>query len=835
MSSAVTRSQKREEMGENTGTSTWIGLYLGVGFIASATILLQLLQTRILSALYQNHVVYLTVTIALLGFGISGVAISILFKRIQSPMALATGAAAAFGLLVPTCLHAASYTTHVLPLYAPILKLVVCYFLLTIPFVCAGLVLGTIFMCQGKNIYRLYFFDLASSALGAVFFVWLLQPLGAEGLSWVVALLGIASFFFLGLVSKISWREAGGMLALLLCLFFWLRGDLINDYPEPYKTGGYFDLQRHEDFKIEATEWHPIAKIDVVSTKDYGQAKRIVQDREALTAMMLPPEVERTLASVAKNEETGESIGWQAITYGMRPQPDKVLVIGVGGGKDVVLAKAFGAKEIVGVEINSATIELVTQHYADQAVWPHWDNVEVVCLDGRTFVANADEEFDVMVMSGIDTFSALSTGAYVLSENYLYTVESMGDYLSAVKEGGVIGIFRWLFSKPRESLRLANLYLEWAEQNEMEAPEKQLMVIGVDIGWNYNWAATYIKKGQAYTADEIKMALEIVEKNDNLYLVYLPPVLPAEEEKLAKEKFFSHGVDYFGEAREIYAGLINASQEGKRPAFAESYTYNITPVYDDRPFFFEYHKINELFSGSEANFFRVRGIMVHYTLYIMFFVTLLVCLFGMLLPLYFYQKDGLQVPGASQLVVFFSSLGVGFMFIEIGMIQRLSVYLGSPIYSLTVVLAGVLVFTGLGSYFASLFTWLGPRKLLAYGMLGTAALAVAWNLLIDPLIHMTMGYPLEARVALVLLSILPLGVAMGFPFATGLRYLDEQSPRFIPWAWGINGMTSVLGSILAILLAMRIGFSVVVLIAALIYLLAYLISRSRFATQFQNP
>jgi hypothetical protein len=448
-----------------------------------------------------------------------------------------------------------------------------------------------------------------------------------------------------------------------------------------------------------------------------------------------------------------------------------------------------------------------------------WDNVTLHNAEGRHFVGATNKKYDVISMNAVDTLTALNSGAYVLSENYLYTVEAIEQYLNALTEHGTMLICRWMFNPPREALRLANLFLYGAEHLRIKNPSQCIMVFSF-----YNdptsWAATLIKK-EPFTANEVETILNRIHGKPDLQAIYIPDIYPAKKQQEIEAKaFFSDNYDivnYLKPARNAYYGLIRAESLQIRKTFENEYLYNITPVYDDRPFFFEYHKIAEIFSEKKISSFVSRGTIVHYVLFFLLGLTAFVSFISMILPLYIFEKEGLKVDRIWTLLGFFSCLGIGFMFLELGFIQKLSLYLGHPMYTLAVVLVGILMFTGIGSYFA------GTREidrlaLLKQGMMGTALLSALWLLIINWIIPRTLGASLLIRILVSLCSIFPIGIFMGIPFATGIRYLEERYSRFIPWAWGINGLTSVMGSVLAIIIAMRVGFTIVVLLGCVIYL-----------------
>jgi spermidine synthase len=812
---------------------TTLGTYVVVFCVASATMAYELLQTRVLSTLFFNHVVYLTVTIALLGFGISGVLVSIFSRRGVTFDSWIAVSLAGFALSSFLCIRLASFTP--LLFASTKVKLLYCYIVLVLPFLFAGAALGLIFMTHARRIYSLYFIDLLASALGGLAFTFLLRPLGADQLVWLIT--GVLLFAFLAhaLATRLSLVFTGAVLATCLAAFFLWRVDLVNGQPEPYKLHAQVYRPDRPDARIEVSEWTTIAKIDILSDPNVNLVtqrpdpnashfKELTQDGDAF-ALLPGPELRNSMFQEANGEHPMSA---QNLAYLIRPNPEASLIIGVGGGMDIVYAKAFGAKQITGVEINPATVDLMKNRYADFLQWPKWDNVNLKWAEGRHYVKSANQQFDTITLSGVDTFSALSAGAYVLSENYLYTVEAIEDYLKALKPGGITTIFRWLFEYPRESLRLANLYITAAERMGARSPSQSIMIVAIDGGvWTYRWAATIFKK-EPFTPEEVDKTLAQIKKQspgeqagtkNALTVVYMPDVFPKGLQQDREAEFFKYDKEYMAPARDAFMRLIRAGSQEDRRAFENEYSYNIAPVYDDRPFFFEYHKLQELFT-KDRNQFGVRGVIVHYVLYILLGMTGIATTLGIMLPLYVFEREGLKATGLWPLLAFFSSLGVGFMFIELGVIQRLNLYLGHPMYSLAVVLSGLLLCTGLGSYRA------GKRNketsvALRDGMLGSAIVSLAWLIGSFYVIPWTIGWPLWGRVLLTLLSLLPIGLQIGVPFATGLRYLETYYPRFIPWAWGVNGLTSVMASILAIILAMRTGFMAVILLGSLTYVLGY--------------
>jgi len=794
-------------------------VFCAVALVASSSLGFELLQTRVLSALYYNNIVYMTVTIALLGFGLSGVLASVLYRRLEHTEQLAAFCCGALSVAIILCLFAASALPGALPTVDPVSKMIVSYFILVIPFVFAGGALSLLFMCYGMSIFGLYCVDLCASAIAAILFSLLLRPLGAAGFAWACSAAALAALAVQAPIAGIRMGRVLSIAAALVAGFLLCGHKIVRNQPEPYKQTGLF----YTDWtpaKHEASIWTTIAKIDVFSDSVKAHpptGMMLAQDNDANTLI----NGETMIAGYAQQAKDGRPTRVTTLAYFMKPNPGDVLVIGVGGGGDVVDAHIFGAERIDGVEINAATVDLMTKKFEDFAQWPKWKDVTLYNSEGRRFSHLSQKKYDVIVMRGVDTYAALNAGAYVLSENYLYTVEAMKDYLNALKPDGVMVISRWFFLRPRESIRLANLFLSAAETTGEGPPDKRLMEIN-----EHEWSGTFIKR-TPFTPEEVRIVSDKMAAEDYSW-VYVPKVLGDGQREFEAKQFERHAKE-LSLARSTYAELASAPSEAGRSAFAGSYPFKIDLVFDDKPFFFEYYKgrVSDLREegwtaeqkASASALYNFRG-PHHYVLYLLLGFTTLFSALGMGIPLVVFEREGAQIPRGWSLVAFVSSLGVGFMFVEIGCMQWLNLYLGHPMYSLMVVLAALLLYAGLGSLAAGRLT-LALMPKLRVGMLGTAVLIPAWLVAMKYVMPLTERWSLSGRIAVVLASLLPLGLCMGIPFATGMRYLAGRHARFIPWAWGINGLTSVAGSILAVVLAMRIGFTAVVLLGAVVYVAGY--------------
>jgi spermidine synthase len=612
----------------------------------------------------------------------------------------------------------------------------------------------------------------------------------------------------------------------LLCV----NKHLIGYKPESYKyLATAYDPGVHTT-KVEATAWTPITRIDLWSdsardvvfsrpSPDAADSKMITQDGDAFTLLWGPHRVAEAWRAASR----AQAMSAVSLTYRLNKKPKDSLIIGVGGGLDMVTAKAYGAENVTGVEINPATVALVLGPYRDFLQWPKWDGVTLVRAEGRNYLRSKRNAYDTIVMSGVDTFSALNSGAYVLSENYLYTVEAMEDYLRSLKQNGTATIFRWFFFRgPRESLRLANMFQVAAERLGIAHPEQCIMVISEDQGWSeFHWAATFVKK-RPFTPAEVQEVAAAIANDPRRSFVYMPKVFPPDIQA-ARERTEAERDPSINFARSVYNRLLNSTPE-VRSAFVSAYPFRIDPVYDDRPFFFEYYKPGAHTKKdpaiSPAHLDAGRGAIAYYVLYFLLALCAIICFTCILGPLWVFERRGLEVAGSVPLLLYFACLGAGYMTFELGAMQVLNVYLGDPAYSLALVLAGLLVASGVGAALSSKLS--GDVRVISFAATIVAAVIVLWLAWTSYFTARTMQLPLVARGAATLVCLFPVGILLGIPFPTAVKALEKRNRSFIAWAWGVNGVTSVLASIVAIVVAMRVGFKIVVCIAAATYILAML-------------
>lgn len=478
-----------------------------------------------------------------------------------------------------------------------------------------------------------------------------------------------------------------------------------------------------------------------------------------------------------------------------------MLVIGSGGGLDVAVALWFGAGEVDAVDINPTTVDLVSNRYSEfiGGLFER-DNVRLHLEDGRSFVRRSKRRHDVITLFAVDTLGALSTGAYVLSENYLYTVEAFKDYWRDLEDDGMIQIARWYFPEfPRETLRIFTTAYEAMAYSGVKEPGRHLLIV---TDARDRFFADIIISKKPFTDERLASVGGWLAMN-NLKVVYDPT-------KDLGSTAFDRFVRYAG--------------GGKKAEFYKDYVFNVKPVTDNNPFFFQYGRWSHVFKAypmAENVFESIVGKWPFLTLLALIAQTVVMVVFLVWIPVLRLKRDATR-PGGGRIYViaYFALLGTAFMFIEISMIQKLVLVLGHPIYSMAVTIPTILVMAGLGSLYTD-YTRMKRSTMVVAAILALAVLMFGWSFMGTVISEAVLASSLTIRILASIMLLLPMGFLMGIPFPLGMRGISSTQ-EMVPIAWATNGGMSVIGSVVAIVLAMVTGFPYVASIAAVLYLLALL-------------
>lgn len=797
------------------------GLFaLGLLLVSAAVLLLEVGQVRIFSFLLWHHVTYLVVTVTLLGFAAGGTFLSL--RHGKTTAALPGKAATMFGLLAALTFAVMARQESVLLAQTdarfPALKAALSYLYLVLPYFCGGLAIAASLDGEGAVVSRRYGVNMIGSALGALLALPVLRTFGGPGIVLVAAALAFAGSA-LQLLAIRQKTGVGGLVAAACALFLLGRGDAL--FPFPCAVGKTLEHELTQGKPLVYSKWDPICRIDVVGDEEKDVTLRVYQDGDAPTH--IPSAAKVDLGSVMQSHlALGYLLKFDPATQRSR---DRALVIGVGGGHDIKTALVMGAQRVVGAEINRSTAEMMRGRFGPFSGNLYTDpRVAIEVADGRSVVARSDETFDIVQITGADTYAALATGANLTAESYLYTQDAIRDYFDHLADDGVLCLLRWRFFPPRETLRLVGMIATVLKERGVADPRAHLAVVNVKASGvlfdgkevDAHYAVTIAKK-TPLTAREIQIVRQFVTLNarkDAYSLAFLPNGAAGEGEK-------------------EFTGYLAAIAEGPAAAhaFVEAYPYAIEPVTDDRPFFFQFFRGSDVLGSSEdgrgkEHFFGVigqgpEGLRV---LWLSLAGSIGLVLLLVVIPLGLFRREGLKVSGAPRFVLFFTALGLAYLAVEIATAQRLTLYLGHPLLALGVGLTSFLVASGIGAAASARVEPGNERKAIALAAILAVALLLLHAFALPAVFAATLGLPDLARQVLAAGAIAPLAFVMGMPFPLGLRVARRSAAPLLPWAFGVNGGASVVASVLAILFAMDHGFGAVLLAASGLYLLAALLS-----------
>jgi spermidine synthase len=776
LDSAAPSYQNRRPL-DSDRPSTSTTRFLGVSLASLATLVLELTLTRLFSATMFYHFAFLAISLALFGSGASGVFLYVLRPRLDAeaaPRLLAVfsalfAATTVMGLLVILS-HPLSPVRPGLWTLRPLAWI---YGAAALPFFFSGCVITLAITAWARQITRLYLFDLAGAAAGCLLLVPALGLFGAIDTVLLVAVLGLLGGF---LLSRRRWLLPLLGLAVALVAFNQVTGTIALRESKGLREEG-----------VVFSRWNSFSRVTVAETQDPDR-KLIFIDSDAATVMW------RDGSDLGHHRELRDRIESLAYHLGGRR---KVLIIGPGGGMDVIIARLHGAAEVTAVEVNPLVARDVMSSepflsYSGRLY--EQPGVRLVVDEGRSFLRRSREHYDLIVGSMVDTWAATAAGAFALSENNLYTVEAFSDYLERLEPDGMLSLTRWYQHPPDQLLRLVSLGREVLAERGAEDPGRHFMIVrGPEEGMPLTTANVLLKKSP-FTGEEVERA-EAFARRLRLELVYTPRTRPPND----------------------FTRLITTPDPA---AFCRSFPSDVSPPRDNSPFFFQTARLDEMFSKRWSRGEWRRTNLGTAVLFGLVAITSLVVAVFILAPLLLVRGRLRATPRRGRLpfLLYFAALGVGFIVVEVVLVQKSVLFLGHPAYALSVVLFAILLFSGLGSRLSGRIPTNALPRALGRVILVVVALIGAAVLLLSPLFYGLVHLANPWRVLITVGALAPLGLALGMPMPTGIRILDRQAPELIPWAWGVNGAASVLGSAGAVALAMVWGFDQALLLGAFLYL-----------------
>jgi hypothetical protein len=750
---------------------------IAVGLVAGCTLALQVVLTRLFSAVLFYHFAFLAISLALLGAGAGAILVYLRpgwFARPATEPLMARWCAAFAVLLVLVPLVVVRLDFPYLTggvTFEFAFKLALASLVATLPFLAAGVAIALAITRYVAGAGRVYAFDLGGAGLGALLVVPALWLLDAPTLAAALGVLaGVAAL----LVAPARSREraagaAAGLLAAVVCLVAGASSLLYFDPPARALFGA----------EVVSDEWTPISRVVGYSSPavTYDQDFAPVPD---VRGRGLPDW--RPLGT-----------GPQSIGYALVRRGGRSVVIGGGGGRDIYNALSAGQRRVDVIELNRAIRETVDGDLGRWSGSPYsLPGVSYAIGEGRSKLSERDTRYDQVHIGFTTTLAASSGNAYALSESNLYTVEAFDEYLDHLAPGGVLNVSRPYRLTGEEALRATVLALEALRRRGVDEPERHVAVV---LGHApEDLYGTVLVRLTPFQPREVELIRRLGAERDN-----------APDQRLGV--VYAPGGPYEREWR----GLAAA---GDPRDFCRDYRVDVCAPTDDRPFFFNSTRLGDVVGGSGASSTPL-GRTPFVVLLLVLAVLAVLAGGAIVLPLATVSRER-RPPVAS--MAFFAAIGLGFLLLEVALVQRFVLFLGFPTYALSVVLFALLVFTGAGAALSARMPH--PRRALVGALALAAGLIAASAVGLAPLLRALIDLPFAARVAVAVTLLAPLGLSLGAAMPIGLRRLAGLHPGGVPWAWGVNGVMSVLGSVLAVAVALAWGFTATTLVGLGCYLVA---------------
>jgi hypothetical protein len=782
------------------------GTYGGVFMVTLATLMYEIVLTRIFSVTMWYHFAFGAISLALFGMTVGALLVHLNPKRF--PDALVTRRLWAFSLLFAVSIAVCFTAQLLIPVdpsvtFTGILSVVGTCLVVSIPFVFSGVVVCLALTRFPSRVNRLYAADLVGAALGCVLFVFLIGRI--DGPSVVIAtgaLAALGAVFF-----AFDLGGAGAKVVAVVCVIaigaLAIGNAVLHDNGHDPIRIRY--VKGRSDPRHTYEKWNAFSRVTVDGNPNdpANSALGMLIDSTAGT------NIYRYSGDTSKVDGLRSDV--TNLAHYVRKNAD-VLVIGVGGGRDVLSALVFDQHSVKGVEINKDILHITNGVYGNFS--GHLDRdprVSFVNDEARAYLTRTSGKYDIIQISLIDTWAATSSGAFALSENSLYTTQAWRTFLDRLKPGGILSVSRW-YSRPTggppiEMYRTTSLAAAALKDRGVKDPRAHIAIYQGATGAFLATQATVLVSPQPLPEAAFTTLASTATTLD-----FKPVLTPT----YARDR--------------VFADLAGPQGPGKGVHEVDA---DISPPTDNRPFFFQMVNRSSLDQLTSRSAGRDQALQPVLVLAVLAITVLVLALVFILVPL-LKSTRRVEHRGMGPFYVYFAAIGVAFLMIEVSQLQRLSVFLGHPTYGLTVVLFSVLLFSGVGSMLTERVAAAGrpTRLVVALGVLLTVI--VAFAIVSSPMLRATESTTTPVRIFVAVALLAPLSLMMGMPFAIGMRMATHRPGATTAFMWGINGATSVCGSVFGLVIALFFGIAAAFWVGALVYLLA-LIAMVRIVASDPEP
>lgn len=779
-----------------------VPFFTGLLLLCASGLMYEIILTRLLSVTSWYYLAFVSVSIAMFGMTAGALVVQLrpalftegLIRRRLSQASLATAISMPLALLtmlaIPVDLSYAVQTMYSFVLFSAVIA---------VPFFFSGVAVCISLTRVSAPMGAIYFADLCGAALGCVASVVVLEVLDAPSAIFLVsAVLFLSTAAYATYGGDTRQRKIALWCAAAMAAAAGLNASTLHGI-QPIWSKGHIEYRTG----IAAEIWNPISRVRVLNPATgrplmWGPSSRM-PDVE-VESMHLDID---SGASTSILRFNGDLTGLGFLRYDvtsiaaqLRPG-GTAAVIGVGGGRDVLNCAANGFTRIVGIEVNSAVTDLTSRRYGSFSGFSKIRGFELHNDEGRSYLTRSGEKFDLIQASLVDTWAATSAGAMTLSENALYTVDGWRVFYEHLKPGGIITFSRWYISTARsETYRLFSVAHAMLLSEGVKDPESQLILIRSGA------IVTLLASNRPFPSADIQKVRSIADE-----MSFAPIAMPGERQDIPELK-----------------RVASTRGPEEMAALQDENGVDYSPTFDSRPYFFNaVHLVNLprfLHIGGNTIGGRTSNLRAILFLFAFMLAAVVLVILTILLPARLWtdrRAGGPSAPAGG--VVYFIAIGLGFMFIEMGIMQQLSIFLGHPVYSLVVVLGGLILSAGIGSLASDKWktgsAWQSALPAVAAGVS-----VVIYTLAVIPVIHFFTAGVLWQRVAVSLVLIAPCGFLLGFCFPVGMRTIAAQSDkRNLPWMWALNGAAGTLGTFAAMMLSMDTSIRTCTLTGAACYFL----------------
>lgn len=784
---------------------------VAIALIAMATLMFELLVNKALAFSTWSGLGYMIIGSAIFGYAIAGVYIA-LRKPYEKTAELDRSLGyASLGLAF--AMMASYVVMNVVPFgfgnmyFAPAANLAyftVWYLVLLVPFSISGFIIAMLLTVFKDRSNRLYGADLIGAGIGCLIVVPLFPKFGATGVYAICAIIpaACALIFTAGRIRWLTVAATASIVALALYapvaeqVYPVLTHDIKRERSEHDKAG-----------YIKYSTWSFLSKIEIA----------IVPDSERsviwIDGGLMQSNIDEFDGNYDEERTRNRATGPASLAYRMQPRKN-ALIIAPAGGREVRTALAWGAQRITGVELDPSIVMLVHDELNDYLGGIYRDpRVRIVNDEGRSFTRRSQEKYDVIQFISAYSRGAAHSGAVDMMSSYLVTAEGLQDYLDHLAPEGVLSI------SYAASLRLFVSLWTALEERGLDPSTRIILVHNDSSTLTQN---TILVKLNPFTPDELNVIRQI--SLDRLPINFAPRALMSEVDRVP-------GLTSEPRTRRLIEEFV-ASAPSERPRFYDSFPYRTAPVVDNQPYYMNWQylgvdarrspdRLSEELDDLTSKKEYVPGLPLSEAAQIIVLIeaAVLAALF-LIFPLLKYKADGIRTRSQKLALLYFLSLGLAFIWIEVVFLKAFILFLGSPVYSIAVVLFAMLIFAGLGSLYSEKLRGTLGSKLTVIGT-GLVLISLAVAFLYPSVLKAFLGLPLPGRALVAIALMAPVGFVLGMPFPTGLAVLAKSSPQSIPWAWAMNGYATVVGISSAALLTIRTGYAMLILLSLVVYMLGF--------------